>query len=589
MALNELNIDFVTNTAKFVQGMKVVDKKLDDFQTKVSTTAKAVVALAGSYGFGAMIKSTIDAGDQIAKLSRRLEVSTETLSEMRHVTESAGVSFESLLNAWRSQQRVVSEAAAGFGEARNALNELGLSAERLNELSPDKQFYAIADALNALSNQNDKARLAAKLFESENVKVLQVMENGSQSIIEMREEAKRLGVSLSKDQAEGAEAASQALTNLNAVYSGLKIQVTNILVGPLTSFIKWLTDILPTASLNALIILNKLRATFNAFAGILAKIAGQDALAIEFRVNVDAARAQIAQFEKELDALIEKRESKPLELGKITGGQMDTSPLIDSFEAEFDAAIRMEERLEFLDEKKQFFHDRDKQRAEEQKRMFDNALSQTQSLLSGVSGFFQKDADNRKKVAEQKIKIAEKEAEFNIRLAEQQGRSILSAKKENEDNIKRVTDNATRAARKNSATMKNLAIAEATINTYKAAVAAFSAFAGITAVGPALGAAAAATTVALGLAQVGQIRAQPINAYKDGGFIPGGKIGLVGEAGPELVKGPAMVTSAKDTKSQLGNTININISAPNGFVEAQSIEQMKTALFRTLANSAARN
>lgn len=45
--------------------------------------------------------------------------------------------------------------------------------------------------------------------------------------------------------------------------------------------------------------------------------------------------------------------------------------------------------------------------------------------------------------------------------------------------------------------------------------------------------------------------------YAEGGTIPAGETGIVGEAGPEFVKGPAEVTSAKDTKeimSKLGNT-----------------------------------
>jgi hypothetical protein len=49
----------------------------------------------------------------------------------------------------------------------------------------------------------------------------------------------------------------------------------------------------------------------------------------------------------------------------------------------------------------------------------------------------------------------------------------------------------------------------------------------------------------------------PMKQYAEGGTIPAGETGIVGEAGPEFVKGPAEVTSAKDTKeilSKLGNT-----------------------------------
>ncbi|MHB1057239.1 MAG: phage tail length tape measure family protein [Rhodanobacter sp.] len=75
---------------------------------------------------------------------------------------------------------------------------------------------------------------------------------------------------------------------------------------------------------------------------------------------------------------------------------------------------------------------------------------------------------------------------------------------------------------------KAAAIAQAIINTYQSATAAFAAMASIPYVGPALGAAAAAVAVATGLANVAQIRAQP-DSYADGGYTgPGGKYQFAG-------------------------------------------------------------
>lgn len=71
---------------------------------------------------------------------------------------------------------------------------------------------------------------------------------------------------------------------------------------------------------------------------------------------------------------------------------------------------------------------------------------------------------------------------------------------------------------------KAAAIAQAIINTYQSATAAYAAMASIPYVGPALGVAAAAAAVAAGLANVAQIRAQPTGGYAEGGYTgPGGK------------------------------------------------------------------
>lgn len=71
---------------------------------------------------------------------------------------------------------------------------------------------------------------------------------------------------------------------------------------------------------------------------------------------------------------------------------------------------------------------------------------------------------------------------------------------------------------------KAAAIAQAIINTYQSATAAYAALAGIYLVGPALGAAAAAAAIAAGLANVAAIRAQP-TSFDVGGYTgPGGRL-----------------------------------------------------------------
>lgn len=76
---------------------------------------------------------------------------------------------------------------------------------------------------------------------------------------------------------------------------------------------------------------------------------------------------------------------------------------------------------------------------------------------------------------------------------------------------------------------KAAAIAQAMINTYQSATGAYSAMASIPYVGPVLGAIAAAMAIAAGLANVAQIRAQPVGGYAEGGYTgAGGKYQVAG-------------------------------------------------------------
>lgn len=61
-----------------------------------------------------------------------------------------------------------------------------------------------------------------------------------------------------------------------------------------------------------------------------------------------------------------------------------------------------------------------------------------------------------------------------------------------------------------------------------------------------------AKTISIGTSAIASIRGSNYSgAYDKGGSIPAGKIGLVGEYGPEIVHGPASVTSRRDTAELL--------------------------------------
>lgn len=102
------------------------------------------------------------------------------------------------------------------------------------------------------------------------------------------------------------------------------------------------------------------------------------------------------------------------------------------------------------------------------------------------------------------------------------------------------------------AVYKGFAIAQATIDTAKAAIAAYSSVAGIPYVGPILGAAAAAAAIALGAAQISEI--ESASAREHGGPVKAGSPYIVGESGEELFV-PASdghIVNAADTARVMG-------------------------------------
>jgi hypothetical protein len=101
------------------------------------------------------------------------------------------------------------------------------------------------------------------------------------------------------------------------------------------------------------------------------------------------------------------------------------------------------------------------------------------------------------------IRLAKEKADFEKALREQQVQGTL-------DTTSAIFASIQANAKEGSALAKSMAVAQATIDTYKAATAAYSAMAGIPVVGPVLGVAAAAAAVGMGIANVRGILNTPI-------------------------------------------------------------------------------
>lgn len=211
-----------------------------------ASTMKMAAGLAGAAVVGKQLfdglRGSIQAADDIAKMSERIGASTEALSEYRYVADLSGISFQTLTMGWQRMTRRISEAAGGMGEARDALAELGLSASYLNRLAPEQQFEILADAIGSVENPADRVRLAMRLFDSEGVALVQTMERGSAGIREMRAEAAGLGLTLSRDAATGAEEANDAISRLSASWDGFKQTMATAITPGVVASLQAITD-----------------------------------------------------------------------------------------------------------------------------------------------------------------------------------------------------------------------------------------------------------------------------------------------------------------------------------------------------------
>jgi len=248
--IGSLVVDLTANTSKFNSNLnksgttlKIVTQSANRLQGMLSKVAVA----AGGVSFLAMTKSAIASGDNIHKLGLRLGATTEALSQYQHVAELSGVSFNTLTTAWQRMGRRIGEATYGTGEARGALDKLGISIQDIASKRPSEQFEMIADSLSKIENIGQRNAIAMKLFDSEGLAVVQTMTKGAAGIRKMREEADKLGKTLTQGQAESLARVTDSVARLKAATTGLSNTIA-IQLGPsLEASANFLAENMPSA------------------------------------------------------------------------------------------------------------------------------------------------------------------------------------------------------------------------------------------------------------------------------------------------------------------------------------------------------
>ena len=222
-------------------------KNVAGCQSAVAGLKTKLLALAGGAGIVAFTKSVLDSGDQIQKMSIRLGASTEALSELHHVAQLTGTSFTTAAKGWQQMMRQVSDASRGTGEAVDAIKMLGLSAKDLVRLRPETMFQNIADAIGNVNTEADRVSIAMRLFGEAGAELLQTMETGGEGIRLMREEARLLGLTLSRASADQMASVNDAMTRLKNSTKSLGYQLVTVLGPAIETIANWLAERLPQA------------------------------------------------------------------------------------------------------------------------------------------------------------------------------------------------------------------------------------------------------------------------------------------------------------------------------------------------------
>lgn len=235
-SLGTLTLDLVAKTGGYVAGLDKAERNTKKWR---NNTKKELVAVGKSFallsagiasGLAAATIATVSRTKELidaqAKFADSVGISTESLAGLEHAASINGATNENLRKGLERLIVNVNDFKKGVGEAVPAFERLGISLKDIENLSPDEMFALIGDKLNEIPDQSERAALSYDIFGRSGIKLVKTLEQGTEGLRDFKEEAEKLGLTLSRIDALQVEEANDALTRAGAVGKGFANQLT---------------------------------------------------------------------------------------------------------------------------------------------------------------------------------------------------------------------------------------------------------------------------------------------------------------------------------------------------------------------------
>lgn len=308
---------------------------------RMAARAGMAVAAIGT-GITLAVRGQLNDIDRLAKDAQRLALPVDMLSQMQHAAELSGASIEGMQRGLRNVSRTMVNNGERF-------EELGIAIRGVDgEMRPVIDvFEDAADRIAAMEDGADKTALAMQLFgERAGPELIPMLNQGRDGIRDMREEADRLGLTISGDTAAAAQAFNDNITRLTGAGRGFWRMISADLAPTLERFSGVVVDLVGRLgemsprmrsmfSNGALVlaVLTPLVAVVGAFAAAIALI-GAPALAVA--AGIAAITAAAIAFWPEIKAA-----------GQAVYGFADSIGAIDAVKIFFEGM--MEQGRNFID------------------------------------------------------------------------------------------------------------------------------------------------------------------------------------------------------------------------------------------------
>lgn len=185
-------------------------KKFDGLGDKIASGLKtAITAAAAAVGAAttALISATVSASDyadEMLTMSTVTGISTDALQAYSYAAELVDVSMETLTGSMAKNVKSMANAAKGSEAYAEAYDRLGIAVTDANGNLRDGEtvYWEAIDALGQMEEGTERDALAMQLFGKSAQELNPLIEQGSDGIAKLTEEAKEMGAVMSQESLE---------------------------------------------------------------------------------------------------------------------------------------------------------------------------------------------------------------------------------------------------------------------------------------------------------------------------------------------------------------------------------------------------
>ena len=199
-----------------------IQRNLKQLRDTAQQTSTVIAGMVGIGGLGLVSQNMLASADAIGKTSDKLGIATKDFQLLTNVAQESGMEANAFGMAFQRFTRRMEEGSRGTGEALDSIKMLGIELFDTNGMLRDSDdlLMDVADRFEELGPGAERVSTAFKLFDSEGVKMVNMIQKGSKAIEEAKQKYEDAGAYLGEDFIRSSENANDAFLLYSKTISG---------------------------------------------------------------------------------------------------------------------------------------------------------------------------------------------------------------------------------------------------------------------------------------------------------------------------------------------------------------------------------